>query len=136
MSVEDLVKTLMDELKQIVKTETVVGEAIEAGDSVIIPVSKISFGFGAGGGGGESGDEKGKGGGAGGGASVEPVAFVVITEGKVQVMSVKKELTFSKIVELVPELVGKLRDIRDIVERRREKKEDSSKDQEESDEES
>ena len=56
MSVEDLVRTLMQEFRQIVKTETVVGEPVAVGETVLIPVSKISFGFGAGGG-------KGKGGG-------------------------------------------------------------------------
>ena len=64
-AVENLVAVVMGELRQIAKTETVVGEPVTVGDTVIVPVSKISFGFGAGGGG---ADEKGGGGsGTGGG---------------------------------------------------------------------
>ena len=50
MSVEDLIRTVMQEFRHIVKTETVVGEPVVVGDTTIVPVSKISFGFGAGGG--------------------------------------------------------------------------------------
>ena len=60
MSVEDLIKTLLQEFRQIVRTETVVGEPVVVGETVIVPVSKISFGFGAGGGKGDR-SEGGKG---------------------------------------------------------------------------
>ena len=104
--VENLIAVVMGELRQIAKTETVVGEPVTVGDTVIVPVSKISFGFGAGGGGDE---EKGGGGsGTGGGVSIEPLAFVVITGGKPQLLSIKgKEVKWSKILELVPDLVSK-----------------------------
>ena len=104
--VENLIAVVMGELRQIAKTETVVGEPVTVGDTVIVPVSKISFGFGAGGGGDE---EKGGGGsGTGGGVSIEPVAFVVIVEGKPQLLSIKgKEVKWSKLLELVPDLVTK-----------------------------
>ena len=54
MAVEKLINAVMSELKQMVKTETVVGEPVRIDDTVIVPVSKVSFGFGAGGGGGRS----------------------------------------------------------------------------------
>ena len=103
MAVEKLIAAVMAELKQIVKTETVVGEPVRIEGTVIIPVSKVSFGFGAGGGGGETG-----GGGTGGGVSIEPVAFVVLTEGKAHLLSIKgKEVSLGKVFELVPDLIGK-----------------------------
>ena len=104
--VENLIAVVMGELRQIAKTETVVGEPVTVGNTVLVPVSKISFGFGAGGGG---ADEKGGGGsGTGGGVSIEPLAFVVITDGKPQLLSIKgKEVKWSKILELVPDLVAK-----------------------------
>jgi uncharacterized spore protein YtfJ len=104
-AVENLIAVVMGELRQIAKTETVVGEPVTVGDTVIVPVSKISFGFGAGGG----GDEKSGGGsGTGGGVSIEPVAFVAITGGKVQLLPIKsKEIKWSKILELMPDLVSK-----------------------------
>jgi len=89
MDITNMIKNLLAELREMIKTETVVGEPIEAGDSVVIPVSKVSVGFG-GGGGGSKADEKaagGEGSGIGGGASIEPVAFIVITEGKAQLLT-------------------------------------------------
>ena len=72
-SVETLVERVLGELHRIVQTETVIGEPFQAGDLTIIPVSKISFGFGAGGG------LEGKGqSGTGGGANIEPIAFLIV----------------------------------------------------------
>lgn len=77
MAVSELIKNVMKELESLMRTKTVVGDPISAGDYTVIPVSKVSFGFGAGGG----GDEKKKGGtgeGVGGGWSIEPLAFFVV----------------------------------------------------------
>ena len=117
MSVDDLIKTLLGEFQQIVKTETVVGEPVTVGEVTIIPVSKVSFGFGAGGRGGESGKKGGSG--TGGGATLEPLAFLVVRDGKVQLLPLKeKEGTIEKVLELVPDLYSKVREFR----ARREKK--------------
>ena len=75
MSLENIIKTVLQEFKEIAKTETVVGKPIAFEEMVIVPVSKISFGFGAGGG---KGDKTDSGAGTGGGGSVEPVGFIVI----------------------------------------------------------
>ncbi len=104
-SVEALIEKVMAELHRIVRTETVVGEPVQAGNVTLIPVSRISFGFGAGG-------QEGKGqSGTGGGATVEPIAFVVIdAEGKAQILSLKdKEISLGQIAELVPEALAKIR---------------------------
>ena len=66
-SVEGLIERVMGELHHLVQTRTVVGEPLQAGNVTLIPVSKISFGFGAGGG--QEGKFKS---GTGGGATVEP----------------------------------------------------------------
>lgn len=84
---DSLVKTMLEELKSAIKSETIIGEPITVGDVTIIPVTKISFGFGAGG---EETDRKtGFGGGSGGGASVEPVAFIVISKGDARILPLK-----------------------------------------------
>jgi len=88
MALNDVVKTLIDELKNSIQCQTVVGNPITAGEVTIIPVSKVSFGFAAGGG--EKKKLPGFGAGTGGGASVEPVAFIVITGNDVKVMGLKK----------------------------------------------
>ena len=103
MPLEEIMKTVMEEIRQICQSETVIGKPIQSGDTVIVPVSKVSFGFG--GGGGEGGEEKNTGSGTaiGGGANIEPVAFIVVSKGKVNIMPLKsKEVTISKVVDLIP----------------------------------
>jgi len=105
-SVEALVERVMGELHRIVQTRTVVGEPVQAGKVTLIPVSKISFGFGAGGG------REGKGqSGTGGGATVEPIGFVVIDEnGKTQILTMReKEVSWGQLVELMPDAIAKVK---------------------------
>ena len=114
-TVEALIERVLGELHTIVQTRTVVGEPLTAGDVTLIPVSRISLGFGAGGGSevrGQSGT------GTGGGASVEPIAFVVIdARGRVQVLTLKeKEISWGQLIERVPEAVAK---VKEFVDRRR-----------------
>ena len=109
-SVENLIENVMGELHQIVQTKTVVGEPVKTENLTLIPVSKISFGFGAGGG------REGKGqSGTGGGATVEPIAFVVIDhEGKVQILNLsEKEVSWGQLVGLMPEAVSKIKSLVD-----------------------
>ena len=105
-SVESLIERVLGELHRIVQTEPVIGQPVQSGDLTIIPVSKISFGFGAGGG------QEGKGqSGTGGGASVEPIAFLIVdAAGKVQIMTLTdKEVGWGQLVSLVPEAVDKIK---------------------------
>ena len=104
--VEALIERVLGELHRIVQTRTVVGEPVVAGNLTLIPVSKITFGFGAGGG------LEGKGqSGTGGGASVEPIAFVVVdADGKAQLLSLQdKDVSWGQLVQLMPEAVGKIK---------------------------
>ena len=104
-SLESLVQRVLGELHHIVRTQTVVGEPVSAGPVTLIPVSKISMGFGAGGGEGKQHA------GTGGGASVEPIGFIVVHEdGKVEMMTLKeKEVSWGQLVEMVPDAVAKIK---------------------------
>ena len=105
-SLEGLVERVMGELHRIVQARTVVGEPVQAGRVTLIPVSRISFGFGAG------GDQEGKGhSGTGGGASVEPIGFVAVDEeGKVQILTLReKEAGWGQLVELMPDAIARVR---------------------------
>ncbi len=110
MEITDAVKVILEQIKETVRSETIIGSPVQAEDSVIIPVSKVSFGFAAGGGTGskDSDDDKGSGGGmgTGGGATVEPVAFVVVSKGKAQLLPLKsREATLSRLIDLIPSLI-------------------------------
>lgn len=95
--IEGLMKTTMNSLKEMVDVNTIVGDAVHAADgSVIIPVSKISFGFASGGS--EFNRDKDKnnltenklpfGGGSGAGVSVSPVGFIVVGNEQIKLLTV------------------------------------------------
>lgn len=107
MNLTDVIKTAMDQIQYIAKTETVIGEPIRAGEVTLIPVSRISVGFAAGGAGGEN--KAGSGAGTGGGINITPVAFITIVNDKVQVHPVSKsDPGLAKILALAPELIKKV----------------------------
>jgi len=122
--IEQLLKSVLPELRQMAKAQTVVGEPIQAGDSTVIPVSKVSVGFAAGGG----KNEKQGMDGSGGGAMIEPIAFIVITGGKVQLVPVtSKDTVVGKVIDMVPDILDRVG--------LREQKEDSDSTDEENNEE-
>ena len=104
MSLSDVIKTALDQINYIAKTETVIGEPIRAGNVTLIPVSRISIGFAAGGGGNEG--KSGSGAGTGGGVTITPVAFISIIDEKVQVHPFEKnDPSLAKILSMAPDLI-------------------------------
>lgn len=111
-NIMELLQGIIGELKVIAKSETVVGQPVTAGDRTVIPVTRISVGFGAGGG--EEGKEdKGSryGGGGGGGAVIDPVAFLVLEKDKVSLLTAKKKGSFDKIIESAPDVLAALKNL-------------------------
>jgi uncharacterized spore protein YtfJ len=104
MSVESIAETLLEKLKNIAQTETVIGEPIHSGESTIIPVSRISVGMGMGG---HTG--KGDTASSGGGLRIDPVAFLVLKGDDVRVLPVEKaQSALWKIIDLTPDVVAAL----------------------------
>ena len=107
---QELIKSILDELKAIAKTETIVGEPITIGDKTIVPVCKITLGFGAGGGTGGAKDKgEGSGSGGGGGVAIFPAAFIVIKGDEVSVLGVKPG-KWEYILEAIPGIIEKFRE--------------------------
>ena len=110
----NMLENTMARIRDMVDANSVVGEAITAGDVTIVPISKISIGFG--GGGSEyptknpTGQEYPFGGGVGAGVQVTPIAFMVIKEGSVRVLPVAEpaNTTADRIVEMVPDTLDKI----------------------------
>jgi uncharacterized spore protein YtfJ len=126
MVIEALVKTVLSELKQITQTETVVGEPITAGGVTVIPVSKVSVGFGIGGG--KVGEKSGEGEATGGGVMIEPVAVIVIRENKAELLSLKKENAgLGQVIELIPDVIQRIKDYQDSKTRETKPREKSKK---------
>ena len=111
MEATDLIKTLLEGFKAVAKTETIVGEGIKAGEFTVLPVSKISLGIGAGTGTEQIKTSGGSGGAGGGGICVEPIAFLVVKEGEVSIINLRRmpamiESFFGKIPDLMEKAVN------------------------------
>ena len=121
--IESLMKTAMENLKEMVDVNKIVGDAVETPDgSVIIPISRVSFGFAAGGtefeqqangGGGKQGGGEADlpfGGGSGGGVSVQPVAFLVAGQGQVRLLPVDRNAMLDRLIDMAPQMIDQIRE--------------------------
>lgn len=115
--IQGLMKTAMETLKTMVDVNTVVGDPVETQDgSVIIPVSRVAFGFAAGGGEyGTAGTDAETeavafpfGGGSGAGVSVSPVGFLVVQPNQVKMLPVDGAAPVDRLIDMAPALVEKL----------------------------
>lgn len=118
--INSLMDTTMVNLKQMVDVNTIVGDPVESPDgSVIIPISKVSFGFVAGGGEYDSNLKKDKdktdeistlpfAGGSGAGISVNPVAFMVVGQGQIRLLPIMQNPMLDRLLDLTPQLLDKL----------------------------
>jgi uncharacterized spore protein YtfJ len=90
-NVVEILKGVVGELKEMAQSESIIGDPITVGEKTVIPVVKLSAGFGAGGGQGES-DKTGSGygGGGGGGVRIEPAAFIIMDKEGISLLPAKK----------------------------------------------
>ena len=108
----NMLETAIQKIREMVDVNSVIGEPIHTPDGVtIIPVSKVSVGFG--GGGSDFANKTGSepfGGGVGGGVKVSPVRFLIVKDGNVRMMAVAEPAssTADRIVEMLPDTLDKL----------------------------
>lgn len=109
--IQGMMGTTMEKIREMVDVNTIIGDPITTPDgTVIIPVSKVSFGFAAGGSDFPSKQEKDLfGGGSGAGVSIQPLAFLVVSKGEVKVLQMETaNSTADKVVNIVPGVVDTL----------------------------
>lgn len=112
--IEGLLRTAMESIREMVDVNTVVGDPIETPDgTVVIPVSRVSFGFAAGGGEFEVSKNEDEslfpfGGGSGAGVSVQPVGFLVVTKGHVRLVSVDANAAADRLIDLAPQVLERI----------------------------
>lgn len=119
-NVPNMLEKTIAKIREMVDVNSVVGDPITTPDGVtIIPVSKVSVGFGGGGSDyvsqNASKQENPFGGGAGGGVKVTPVAFLIIKEGNVRMLpvAVPANTTADRLVEMIPDTLDKVSDFID-----------------------
>lgn len=108
---QGLISTAMEKIREMVDVDTIVGEPITVADgTTIIPVSKVSFGFASGGSDLPSKQAKDLfGGGSGAGISIQPIAFLVISNGDVKLLQMSMNANSSNaIINMVPEVFEKI----------------------------
>ena len=111
--IQGLMNVTMDKIRQMADSNTIIGKPIKTDDgTTILPVSRISFGFASAG-----TDFDGKnaankdlfGGGSGAGVNIQPVAFLVITDGCVRTIQLSDgSNTIDRALTMLPELVDKV----------------------------
>lgn len=125
--IEALMKTTMESLKEMIDVNTIVGDPVETSSgTIIIPISKVSFGFVSGGG--EYGklNEKEKnndyeenedskneklpfGGGSGAGVSVQPVAFMIVAKDEMKLLPVDQSASIlDNVMNFMPKILDKV----------------------------
>ena len=109
--ISEILEESLSKLKQLVDVDTIIGKPINAPDgTIIIPISKVSFGFATGGS--EIPTSKPSmpfGGGSGGGVTIAPLAFLVITNGNVQLLQMQTaDNTADRVVNMVPGVIDKV----------------------------
>lgn len=110
-SVPNMLENTISRIREMVDVNSVVGTPISTPDGVtIIPVSKVSVGFGGGGSDYANATNGAFGGGAGGGVKVTPICFLIVKDGAVRMMPVAApaNTTADRIVEQVPDVLDKI----------------------------
>jgi sporulation protein YtfJ len=98
MAFEKFIESMVDKIKTAIKTDTIIGEPISIGDKTLIPITKVTFGFGIGGE--ETENQDSFGGGSGAGATIEPIGFLVIYKDRVDMLPLKeKDSLFDKLLD-------------------------------------
>jgi sporulation protein YtfJ len=108
--------TAMSSIKEMIDVNTIIGDPISTADgTTIIPVSKVSFGFVTGGSdipvaSVANQQPKPFGGAVASGVSVTPIAFLVVNDGNVKILSVSNSVTtVDKVIELIPDIFDKVK---------------------------
>jgi len=122
--IEKLMTSTMENIRDMIDVNTIIGDPIESKDgTLILPISKVSFGFASGGtefsnmkhheNKENKEDKEDKfpfGGGSGAGVSVKPVAFLVIKKDSVKLLSVDSNNSYDKLIDTFPQIMEFIKD--------------------------
>lgn len=110
--INSLTETTMKKIKELVTANTIIGDPITTPDgTIIIPVSKVSYGFASGGSDLPTKKENREcfGGGSGAGVTIQPIGFLTISKGNVKMIPIEKyDGAADRIVGMIPEAFDKI----------------------------
>lgn len=121
-SIKSLMDTTLDTIKGVIDANTIVGDPIRNNNTIVVPISKITIGFGIGGGEYSKGYDKkenninqepGFAGGSGAAISVQPVAFVVVENEETRLMSLDHNINMiDTVLNITPKVIEKLQNMK------------------------
>lgn len=113
--INDMMSNTMTKIREMMDANTVIGNPIEVGGITVIPVCKISMGYGTGGTdfaqkSQKADHENSFGGGAGMGVNITPISFLIIKDGNVRSITISQPAnnTVDRVLDLVPDMVDKV----------------------------
>ena len=98
-----VIESLMKGMNTVLSTKTVVGEATQIGDTIILPLVDVTFGVAAG----ASAADKKTGGAGGFSGKLTPSAVLVIKNGSTKLVNIKNQDTVTKVLDMIPDIVDK-----------------------------
>ena len=109
----ELMQNTMENVRNILKVDTVVGDPIYTPDGImLVPISRISVGFGGGGVefNSKKPGERPYGGGNATGVKIEPIGFLIIKDGVVRMVNVTPPAsnTVDRVIDLVPQVMDRI----------------------------
>ncbi len=103
-SFSSTVESLLKGMNSFVSSKTVVGDPINFGDTIILPLVDVSFGLG----GGAFGDPKKKNSAGGMGGKISPNSVLVIQGDRIRLVNIRNQDSITKILDLVPEIADRI----------------------------
>lgn len=118
-SIQSLMETTIETIKGSIDTNTIIGDPIKTENTIVVPISKVTIGFGIGGGEYSRGQDNDNidddrndsnfAGGSAGAISVSPVAFVVVENGETRLMSLDSNINLvDNILTVTPRVIEKI----------------------------
>lgn len=111
--IDGMMNTTLEKIKEMVDVNSVVGNPITAPDgTMIIPISRVNYGFASGGTDlpVKMPDKQFFGGGTGAGVTITPVAFLVVSGGNVRLLRVDagSNTSVDRLLDQAPELIDRI----------------------------
>ena len=113
-NISSLMEVTLTKIKEMVNVDTVVGTPIETVDGItIIPVSKVSYGFGGGGSDFPVKEKSGFGGGNAAGIKIDPLGFLIVKDGSVRMINMTPPAanTVDRVIEKLPDVIDMIEDL-------------------------
>ena len=126
-SIKSIMDTTLDSIRTTIDANTIIGDPIRTETTVVVPISKVTIGFGIGGGEYSRGqcekqgekeevqntDDSNFAGGSAGAISLQPVAFVVVENGETRLMSLDHNINMvDNILSVTPKILEKIQKLK------------------------